>query len=80
MCDLTYGGLFTFHDVPQEEREVALLVQGANSLFPFARRIIADLTRDGSFPTLMLDPVDFGTIYAAKKKQATTQAAKKQTS
>lgn len=69
LCDLTYSGMVTFFGVDEKEREAALLVQGANSLYPFARRIIADLTRDGGFPTLMLDPIDFARIYVTKKKQ-----------
>ena len=68
LCDLTYCGLFTLIKVPEKEREFALLVHGANSLYPFARRIVADLTRDGGFPTLMLDPIDFGQVYARKKE------------
>jgi preprotein translocase subunit SecB len=77
LCDLTYGGLFTLHGIADNEREPALLIQGANSLYPFARRIVADMTRDGGFPTLMLDPIDFAQVYVAKNTGAKKAAAKK---
>ncbi len=69
LCDLSYCGLFTLVNIAEKDRDVALLVHGANNLFPFARRIIADLTRDGGYPTLILDPIDFGKIYLQKKKK-----------
>ncbi len=74
LAELTYAGVFTL-DVADAERDGILLVYCPNMLFPFARRIIADATRDGGFPPLMLDPVDFTRLYqqhiekAAKEKK-----------
>lgn len=74
LAELTYAGVFTV-DVSEEERDGVLLVYCPNILFPYARRIISDVTRDGGFPPLMLDPVDFTRIYqqhvekAAKEKK-----------
>ncbi len=70
VCELTYAGLFTVKGIADEEKEPALLVFCPSLLFPFARRVIADTTRDGGFPPLMLDPIDFGRLYAQRQQQA----------
>ncbi len=75
VCELTYGGVFTIKGVPDAEKEPALLVFCPNLLFPFARRIVADSTRDGGFPPLLLDPIDFGRLYAQRKQQGGAEAA-----
>ena len=48
---------------PQEAIEPFLIVEAPRILFPFARRVIADAVRDGGFPPLMLEPIDFGGLY-----------------
>jgi preprotein translocase subunit SecB len=68
--ELVYGALFQIEGVPAEEMEAVLLVECPRFLFPFARRIIADLSMEGGFPPLMLDPIDFAAIYMARKQQA----------
>ena len=68
--ELLYGGVFEIVGVPQEELEPVLLVECPRFLFPFARRVIADVTSDGGFPPFMLDPIDFAGVYAARKAQA----------
>ena len=70
MVELVYGGLFAIDGVQAENLEPVLLVECPRFLFPFARRIIADVTADGSFPPLMLDPIDFGAVYMARKAEA----------
>lgn len=60
---LVYAGLFRLAGAPQEAIEPFLIVEAPRILFPFARRVIADSVRDGGFPPLMLDPIDFGTMY-----------------
>lgn len=70
LLELSYAGIFTLKGVSDQEREPALLIFCPSILFPFARRIIADATRDGGFPPLMLDPIDFGRIYAQHKSAA----------
>jgi len=62
VCELAYAGLFTIN-VPREHLQPILLIECPRLLFPFARNIIADATRDGAFPPLMLSPVDFAAMY-----------------
>ena len=68
--ELLYGGVFEIAGVPPEELEPVLLVECPRFLFPFARRVIADVTSDGGFPPFLLDPIDFAGVYAARKAQA----------
>lgn len=63
LTDLTYAGVFTTGEIPENQKELILLVYCPTLIFPFARRIIADVTRDGGFPPLMIDPVDFAALY-----------------
>ena len=70
VVELLYGGVFQITGVPPEALEQALLIECPRFLFPFARRIIADVTSDGGFPPFLLDPIDFAGVYAARKAQA----------
>ena len=70
MVDLIYAGLFTITGVPEERLEQILLVDCAFLLFPYARRVVSDVTRDGGFPPLMLEPIDFLRMYAQKRQEA----------
>ncbi len=70
LTELSYAGLFTFIGIPQEALEIALLVECPRLLFPFARRIVADVTRDGGFPPLLLAPIDFLALYRDRQAQA----------
>jgi preprotein translocase subunit SecB len=62
IAELDYAGVFTVN-VPEEHVEPMLTIEAPRLLFPFARNIIADVTRDGGLPPLMLQPVDFVGIY-----------------
>lgn len=75
LASLTYAGVFTIHAENEEELEKILLVQCAGILFPFARRIISDVVRDGGYPPLLLHPVDFLGLYMHKKSQPTPPPA-----
>ncbi len=66
IIDLTYGGVFEILNMPQEQMEVILAVHCPSIIFPFARKIIADVTQDGGFQPLMIDPIDFGMLYGKK--------------
>jgi preprotein translocase subunit SecB len=70
MVELTYAGLFSLSNVPPESLQPVLLIECPRLLFPFARRIVADVTRDGGFPPLMIDPIDFVTLYRRRQEQA----------
>jgi len=61
--ELTYGGVFRLQDMPQEAIAPAILIECPRMLFPFARQIIAEATRNGGFPPLMIDPVDFAQLF-----------------
>jgi|TARA_R110000868_G_scaffold45045_1_gene149826 preprotein translocase subunit SecB len=63
IAELAYGGLFQLANIADMDREPFLLIECPRLLFPFARRVLADATRDGGFPPLMLDPVDFAGLY-----------------
>jgi preprotein translocase subunit SecB len=65
-AELDYSGLFRVQDVPKKLLELVVFVMCPTLLFPFARRLLADLTQDAGFPPLMLDPVDFAGLYATK--------------
>ncbi len=74
VVDLSYAGLFTLTEVSdQNTREIILLVHCANILFPYVRRVISDITRDGGFPPLMLAPVDFMGLYYTKRNETYNQ-------
>ncbi len=77
LLDLAYAGLFEIANVPRESLQPLLMVECPRLIFPFARRIVADLTRDGGFPPLMLDPIDFVQLYRARlaRGQGEPQAA-----
>ena len=63
VLELVYGGLFTLENIPQERLRALCLIECPRILFPFARRIVADATRDGGFPPLFLEPIDFVKLY-----------------
>lgn len=63
LVELEYGGIFHIEGVPQDQMHPFLLIECPRILFPFARRIISDVTRDGGFPALNLDMIDFMTLY-----------------
>jgi len=67
LIDLHYAGVFTIETEEVNEREMTLLVYCPSILFPYARRVISDITRDGGFPPLMISPIDFLSLYMQKK-------------
>jgi preprotein translocase subunit SecB len=63
VAEVVYTGLFGIKNVPEEQMEAVCLIECPRMIFPFARRVLADTTRDGGFPPLMLDPIDFVGLY-----------------
>ncbi len=63
LVELDYGATIEVKNANEQFRQVILLVETPRIIFPFARRILADVTRDGGFPPLMLEPVDFASLY-----------------
>jgi preprotein translocase subunit SecB len=59
LLELIYGAVVTTRNLPRDRLPAALLVETPRLMFPFARSIVADATRDGGFPPLMINPIDF---------------------
>ncbi len=66
LLELAYAGLLQIVNVPDDVLQQVLLIEGPHMLFPFARRIIADVVRDGGMPPLMIEPIDFAGLYRSK--------------
>ncbi len=64
--ELVYGGVFRVVGFPQEHMLPLLFIECPRLLFPFARQIIADVTRNGGFPPLIIDPIDFATMFTQR--------------
>ncbi|MEW5424547.1 protein-export chaperone SecB [Amorphus sp. 3PC139-8] len=73
--ELDYAGIFRLQNVPNEHVHPFLLIEGPRLLFPFARQIVAEATRNGGFPPLMIDPVDFAALYRRNLAQAQNSTA-----
>ena len=63
IIELTYGGLVSINNVPEESIQPVLAIDAPRHLFPFARAIIANVTRDGGFPPVMINPIDFAALF-----------------
>ncbi len=72
VAELTYAGVFTLTGLAENAIEPVLLVECPRILFPFARNILADVTRDGGFPPVLLQPIDFVALWQARRAQAQT--------
>jgi preprotein translocase subunit SecB len=68
--ELIYGGGFRLHNLPKEAIQPVLFIECPALLFPFVRRLVADLTREGGYPPLLLDPIDFASLYRQRMMQA----------
>lgn len=75
--EVVYAGLFRIQNIPEEAIEPFMLVNCPTLIFPFLRRIVADVTRDGGFPPLLLDPMDFGALFMRRKQQEAAEKAPK---
>ncbi len=75
--ELIYGGVFRLTNIPEEAVAPAILIECPRLLFPFARQVVADATRNGGFPPLMIDPVDFAALFQQRmaEEQVKSQMA-----
>jgi preprotein translocase subunit SecB len=71
--ELNYAGLLRVRNVPEQELAPVIMIEGPRLLFPFARQIIAEAVRNGGFPPLLLDPVDFVELYRQRVAQLQAQ-------
>lgn len=69
-AELLYAGVFRLENIPQEALHPVVLIECPRMLFPFARQVLADATRNGGFPPLMLDPIDFAGMYQKRLAQS----------
>jgi preprotein translocase subunit SecB len=67
--ELVYAGLFKVQNIPPQALEPFLLINCPTILFPFLRRLVADISREGGFPPLLLDPFDFASLYLRRQKE-----------
>tara|TARA_B100001123_G_scaffold28483_1_gene30271 strand:+ start:461 stop:940 length:480 start_codon:yes stop_codon:yes gene_type:complete len=74
IAEVSYAGIFTLNKVPPEHEKPLLLIEAPRMLFPFARNVLAETTRDGGYPPLMLNPIDFAALY---QKQLEKEKSKK---
>jgi preprotein translocase subunit SecB len=66
IVELVYAGVFTLMNFEEEDQKAILAIHCPAMIFPFARKVIADITQDGGFQPLMIDPIDFGALYQRK--------------
>lgn len=76
LAEVDYAGIFELKHVPQGQLHPFLMIECPRFLFPFARRIISDVTRDGGYPPLMIDNVDFLSLYRAEIERRQAEASK----
>lgn len=71
LLEVAYAGVFQLRNIPDTATQQAiLLIQAPHMLFPFVRRIVSDVVRDGGMPPLMIEPIDFMSLYQARVAQA----------
>lgn len=75
MLELEYGGVFHIEGIPEDQMHPFLLIECPRMLFPFVRRIISDVTRDGGFPPLNLDNIDFVGLYRNELARRQSEAS-----
>ena len=66
LLELEYGGIFHIENVPEDQLHPYLLIECPRMLFPYVRRIVGDITRDGGFPPLNLENIDFLALYRSE--------------
>jgi preprotein translocase subunit SecB len=75
ITELVYSGVFQFVNVAQEDIEPLLLIECPRLLFPFSRRMLAEVTREGGYPPLLVDPIDFAALYRAQLRERQTRTS-----
>ncbi|MBP2300377.1 protein-export chaperone SecB [Azospirillum picis] len=78
IVELAYGALFQFPGLPEEHHRPVLMIEGARMIFPFARAIVSSATREGGFPPLMINPIDFAELYHRQSAPQGQQPANSQ--
>ena len=76
VLEIDYGGIFEITNIPEDQLHPYLLIECPRILFPYLRRIISDITRDGGYPSLNLDQIDFLSMYKAELNKKTPTNSK----
>ena len=76
LMEMDYGGLFNIEGVPEKQLHPFLMIECPRMLFPFVRRIVSDVTRDGGFPSVNMETIDFMSLYRQQLAQLAAQQAK----
>jgi len=71
VAEVVYAGILRIQGVPEQQVHPVVMIEGPRLLFPFARQIIAEATRNGGYPPLMIDPIDFVALYQQRMGNAT---------
>jgi preprotein translocase subunit SecB len=74
--DLDYAGVFRLVNIPEDQIHPIVMIECPRLLFPFVRQIVADATRNGGFPPLYVDPIDFVALYQQKAAELASQQSK----
>lgn len=75
LAELSYAGIFTINSVAESQVEPLLLVECPRLLFPFARNLLSEVTREGGFPPVLLQPIDFVALWQSRRAQAAAAAS-----
>jgi preprotein translocase subunit SecB len=73
--ELNYAGVFRIENVPVEQIQPSIMIEGPRLLFPFARQIVAEAVKGGGFPPLYIDPIDFNALFVQRMAAANAPAA-----
>lgn len=76
VLEAVYAGLVKIESIPENALEPFLLISGPTMIFPFLRRLVADITREGGYPPLMLEPIDFAALYFRRQQEHAAALAK----
>ncbi len=79
ILELDYAALFVVQNVPKEQLHPFLMIECPRQIFPYLRRIVSDITRDGGYPPLNLEPIDFVALYRAGMAQQAEAARQRET-
>ncbi len=74
VAEVLYAGIFRLENIPEDTLHPVVLIECPRMLFPFARQILSEATRNGGFPPLLLDPIDFAALYQQRTEEEQTTA------
>ena len=79
LLELEYGGIFHIENLPEDQLHPYLMIECPRMIFPFLRRIVSDVTRDGGFPPMNLEPIDFMALYRNEIQRRAANSSKEKT-